>query len=297
MAKFSQYQVFVAIVESGSLSAAARLLNFSPSAISKQLTALENRVNTPLFERSNRRLHVTESGQKFYQQCKQILSQITQAEESLLSVQGQVAGKLSITLSKSLANSGLFRVLSDFSGQYPAIRFDIDLTDNIVDLHEENIDFAFRLGRIEDSTRLIAKPLTKVSLVYCASPAYIEHFGAPDVLTDLSAHQVMLLSPKSYSTQIRQFIKREKIQLNQGEHHTTNDIEAVYQSVLSGLSIGMMLDLSVRKTIEEKKLINLFPDKTLISKKLYLVYKKGVDFSKKQTLFKKFVIEKKSAWS
>lgn len=289
MAKFSQYQVFVAIVETGSLSSAARLLNITPSAVSKQLAMLESSIDAQLFDRSNRNLKVTEAGEYFYRQCKEVLFSVQQAEEGLRSIQGEVSGKLSLTLSKSLARSWLFDLLSKFSDQYPAIRFDFNLTDEVKDLHEQNIDFAFRLGRIADSTRLVAKPLIQVTLIYCISPLYIAKKGKPESLESLSDHQVILPSPKNFSWELREFFKREKLQINPEKHHTTNDIEAVHQSVHSGLAIGMMLDISVQEEMEQGTFVNLFPNLNLPSKKLYLVYKKSEHFSQKQTLFKNFI--------
>jgi len=293
MGKFSQYRTFVAVVESGTLSDAARQLNVSPSAISKQLTNLEEATKVALFERSHRNVKVTTSGRAFYQQCKAILQSVAQAEDALLSEQEAVSGQLAITVSKSLLRSPLFDVLTAFSDHYPSIHFDINLSETVEDLHEQGYDFAFRLGRVADSSRLISMALRDVRLLCCASPRYLEQYGCPASLADLHQHKLMVLSPENLSQQVRDFFRKQKLDVNENsfhtDFHTTNDIEAVYQAVRSGLCLGLMLDIAVQADIEQGDFVDVFPSIPLPSKKLCLIYKKGAQSSQKQKVFKAFI--------
>jgi len=289
MAKFSQYRVFIAVVETNGISSAARFLNHSPSAVSKQLTALEDSINVQLVDRSNRTVKITDSGKKFYRQCKEILAKVEDAENNLLSTKQTISGKLSFTMSKSLARSSIFDAISEFSKQNPAIRYNIELSDEIQDLYDSDNDFAFRLGTVNDSTRLVAIPLCEVRLIFCATPQYLQRYGVLKSFDDLANHHLMLLSPYNFSDVMRNFFKREKIGLNQEANHATNDIEVVYQSVRSGQCIGLMLDVSVKHELENNIFVDVFPSQVLPSKNLYLMYKKSTLLSQKHEAFKEFV--------
>ncbi|MGH1353084.1 MAG: LysR family transcriptional regulator [Methyloligellaceae bacterium] len=289
MAKFSQYSTFVAVVETGSLSGAAKLLNVSPSAVSKQLNALEASTKTQLFDRSHRNVRATEPGLRFYEQCKSILQAVTVAEDELLEEQEAITGRLSLTISKSLIRSPLFDLIAECSALYPEIRFDIHFSDHVEDLHEAGLDFAFRLGRLDDSSRLYAVPLMDVRLTICATQKYLDQYGQPESFSELSKHRLILMSPESLSVELKQFLKKQNMRSDSRHHHTTNDIEAVYQAVRSGMAIGMMLDVSIQDEMQSGEFIPLLADKKMPSKKLYLIHKKSGKFLQKQKVFKEFI--------
>jgi LysR family transcriptional regulator, regulator for bpeEF and oprC len=289
MAKFSQYKVFVTIVEAGSLSAAARRLNVSASAISKQITSLEHTVKVKLFDRSNRNVKVTEPGRQFYEQCKQILNSVIDAEHNLLAGKESVSGKLSITMSKSLVRSNIMPVLKQFSDKHTDIRFNINLSDSFKDLHESNIDFSFRLGRLDDSSRLIAIPLTQTKLIFCATQDYLKQYGQPQSLENLAQHRVITQPTANLSEEVRRFLKRRKLSIHDENFHTADDIEAVYQAVHSGLGMGLMLDISVENELKTNLFVNALPKVEFPAKKLYLLYKRHALTSQKHRAFKESI--------
>ncbi|MCJ8299364.1 MAG: LysR family transcriptional regulator [Pseudomonadales bacterium] len=174
MSKLTQYQIFVTVVESGSIVQAALKLNYSAPAVSKQLTKLEQSLHVQLFHRSHKKLDITEAGKRFYPKCKNILSSISQAEDALLAEHDAVSGTIAITLSKALCRSIIFDLLASFTVKYPQVQFDIRFSDQLEDLHDENLDFAFRLGKIRDHSHMIAIPLIETQLLACATPKYIE---------------------------------------------------------------------------------------------------------------------------
>jgi len=289
MSKFIQYRIFVSIVEAGSISGAAKILNYSPPAISKQLVALERKINVQLFNRSHKKLHITEAGSIFYKKCKSILESIDKAESDLLSEQGEIEGPISITMSKALCRSAIFDLLASFAKQYPKIRFIINFSNNVEDLHEHNIDFAFRLGTLQDNSHLIATPLTNTQLVACATPDYIKLHGVPASLIDMKTGSLILMPPSAMSTDMRHFCKTEKLLFTEHNFHIGDDIEATYHSVKSGFCAGLMLDVSVRQELSEGSFVQLFKDKKFPRKKLYLIYKKKQWESRKQQVFKYFI--------
>lgn len=289
MPKFTQYRVFVAVVEAGSISKAALKLHYSAPAVSKQLAALENSLEAQLFSRSHKKVQVTETGRKFFQKCKRILAAIETAEDELLSEQDAITGDLSITMSKSLCRSKIFDLIAGFTDQYPNIRFNISFSDEIENLHESNIDFAFRLGQLQDNNHLIAIPLLDTQLVACATPEYVKKHGNPNNFNDLGTGSLMLNSSLNMSEELRRFLKKENVFLDEQPSHISDDIEAVYHSVRSGLSIGFMLDISVSKELESGAFISLLQERRLPSKRLYLLYKKTEWKSQKQQVFKEYI--------
>lgn len=289
MARFSQYNVFIAAFELGSISAAAQQLNISPSAVSKQISALETHLNVQLFERSNRNIKATESGQRFYLRCKAIVHDVMDAEQSIRTHQGAVSGTLRVTLPDSLMRSGIIQHLTAFTDQYPDVRFDLHASERVLDLHETDMDFAFRLGKLEDHSRLIATPLRQVRPVFCATPAYFSKQGTPAGYHALSDHSLCLLPLSQLSDEVRRFLKDRRITFDQAAQHHANTIETIHHLVLGHAGIGMLLDYSIAADIDRGNLVPLFSDHPLPSKTLHMIFKKNEHRPMLIHAFKEFI--------
>jgi len=289
MSKFTNYQVFIAIVEEKSITQAATMLNYSTPAVSKQLAQLEESLKVQLFHRSHKKLDITEAGKQFYPKCKAILSSIYQVEEELLAEHDSISGPISITLSRALCRSKIFSILSSFEDKYPLINFDIHFSDQLEDLYDKNIDFAFRLGKLSDNSHMIAIPLINTQLVACATPRYLEVHGAPKRFSDLGGGKLILMSPLKASEELRKFLNKEKISLNDPAMHKINDIEGVYQLVSANLGIGMMLNISIQQELDDGIFKSILPERNLPKKRLYLLSKKTQWQTKKLRVFKEHV--------
>ena len=293
MTTLVQYEIFVAVVEAGSIVQAAQRLHYSPPAVSKQLAHLEQQLKVQLFHRSHKKLELSEAGRQFYPRCKTILADIAEAEDSLLAEKDAVNGRLAITLPKALACPALFKVFANFSNQYPDIHFDLRFGDNLEDLHNEHLDFAFRLGKLPDSSQLVALPLFDTQLTACASPDYLKQHGPPSKLGDPKNGKLILMSPLHGSEALRQFFRRENIRPDNLAAHACNDIEGIRQAVCAGMGIGLLLDFQVAEDIAAGRLTAVLPELDLPRKRLYLLYKRSQWQSQKQLAFKKHV---KSLW-
>ena len=291
MSKFNNYRAFIAVVETGSVVEAASKLNYSVPAISKQLSQLEQDLQVELFHRSHKKLDITDAGKSFYPKCKSILLSVSHAEDEVLAEHDAVKGTISVTLSKALCRSLIFEAISSFIDKYPQVNFDIRFSDHLEDLHDENIDFAFRLGKLEDNSHMIAMPIMDTQLLVCATPDYLKKHGYPKNLSDLGSAKLILMSPLNASEQLRAFLNKEKVSLRNSTSHICNDIEGVYQSVKVGLGIGMMLNISVQKEIDDGTFVSVFPKKNLPRKRLYLLSKKSQWQSQKQRMFKSHIKE------
>ena len=289
MSKLSQYQAFVTVVEQGSITQASASLNLSVPAVSKQLSMLESRLEAQLFFRTHKKLEVTEAGLRFYARCKDILRSIEQAEEVLKSEQGALAGKLTVSMSKSLCRSVVMEALTEFAKAHPKIRLDIQLSDVVVDLYTEDIDFAFRLGNVSDSPQMITSSLLNTQLIACAAPEYAKRLQAIKSLTDLKEYKFILPSSLNPHGMLKAFLSEHSFDFNNGVAHTTNDIEAVYQLTRAGLGIGLMLDVSIRDELKKGILVPVIAELKWPTKPLYLLSKKKEWETKKHQAFRFFI--------
>lgn len=185
MTRLDELVSFVDIVESGSLSGASRRSGLALSAVSRRLKDLEARLGTTLLQRTTRTQRLTEEGQAFYQRCRQILDDLNAAEALMMHRTGQLTGRIRMTAPASFAVHHLSDLITDFLQAHPDISIDLDLSDRRVDLLEEGFDLAIRIGSLEDST-LIAKRLTRIRHVPCASPSLLQTFGYPEQPEDLA---------------------------------------------------------------------------------------------------------------
>ena len=191
MDRFEDMQTFVAVVESGSFTAAADRLDTAKSAVSRRVSALEERLGVQLLRRTTRRLNLTDSGRSFYEHSARILADLEEAESALAQEHGELRGMLRIALPLSFGLRHMSEPIAEFSRQHPHVEFDLDLNDRRIDLVEEGIDLALRIGNLEDSS-LIARRLFDVRTVVCGSPAYFAEHGVPQSPEDLPQHQCLV---------------------------------------------------------------------------------------------------------
>lgn len=183
-------EVFVATVETGSLTAAAHLLKLTPSMVSKHLSALEKRLGTPLLQRTTRRQHLTETGKAYYEQCKQIMAQLEAAEVGVEAMSHRPKGMLRVSASVWFGSLTLAPLACDYLSLYPEVNVQLSLTDRFVDIVDEGYDVAIRIGQLADSS-LIARKLAMFEVVICASPEYLQQYGMPRTPDDLLQHQCL----------------------------------------------------------------------------------------------------------
>jgi DNA-binding transcriptional LysR family regulator len=294
MAKFDEYHAFITIVELNSLSKAAKSLHLSPSAISKKLSLLEASLGVQLIDRSTRSLAITDAGKSFYRDCKAILSSVMTAEERLLDSKGEPSGKLTLSCPRVLLQPSFLTLINEFCAQYPSIKISLCVSNDVEDLVSGCIDFSFRIGQLKDS-RLQAAHLQETRPVFCASPHYLDQHGTPAQLTELTAHTVIIPTYLNLSDKMRQlFTGLDPVQnlLELELFHTTDDVYALYQWILQGGGISMMLDIMIDKDIANGSLQHLFPKIPFPSQKLVLLWHKKEYQSKKMSLFKEFVTAK-----
>ncbi|HYD96978.1 MAG TPA: LysR family transcriptional regulator [Noviherbaspirillum sp.] len=191
MDTLTSMKVFTAVVDTGSFAAAADRLDMSRAMTSKYVAHLEEHLGTRLLQRTTRRLTLTESGSAYYERCVQILADISEAEEGALHLNENPRGTLRVTMPVSFGILHMGPVVSEYMKQYPEVKVDILLTDRRVDLLEEGLDLAIRIGALTESG-LVAKKLASDRVVICGAPDYFKQYGTPRTPADLAHHNCLL---------------------------------------------------------------------------------------------------------
>ncbi len=168
-----EMQTFVRVVEAGSITQAAEQLNTVKSAISRRLSLLEARLGVTLLVRTTRKQALTDAGQRYYQQCIRIIDDINDVESSLRTDNIALSGRIKIAAPLSFGVAKLCPIFKQFNELHPAIEFDVNFNDRQVNLIEEGYDLAIRIAQLNDSN-LIARRLTSIQLMLCASPDYLK---------------------------------------------------------------------------------------------------------------------------
>ncbi|KXF80283.1 LysR family transcriptional regulator [Enterovibrio coralii] len=193
MDKLETMKVFIAVAELGSFAKAADRLGFSPQLVSKYVAALEENLHTRLLHRTTRKVSLTDAGALYFQRCLQVLDDITDMEHSLLAEQVHLSGELTIAVPVSFGVRHLPKLLLDFQRQHPEIKIVLKLSDSKVDLIDEGVDLALRIGHLESSS-LIARKLAPVRMGIFASSAYLSKHGTPKTPNDLKHHRYLQYS-------------------------------------------------------------------------------------------------------
>jgi DNA-binding transcriptional LysR family regulator len=236
--KLNAMAIFVRVVERGSFSAVAREMQTSQPTISKVLRALETELGGKLIARSTRRLSLTDEGQRYYNECRQILAAVDAAEHSFQSGRETIAGHLRIGSSVSFGRLQIAPRLPAFLKRYPEIEIDLQLNDQNQDLVSEGLDVTFRIGPLNDSG-LIARHIGTTHRVTVATPAYLKQHGQPQTPQQLSEHNCLLFN--LLNSQNLWIYERD------GQRHEvrikgnaqSNNSEAIREMVLGGLGIAL----------------------------------------------------------
>ncbi|MEP0020819.1 MULTISPECIES: LysR substrate-binding domain-containing protein [Marinobacter] len=190
MQRWEGVNEFVAVAETESFTRAAKRLDVSTAHVSRQISALEDRLSTRLFYRTTRRVSTTEAGQIYYQHCRQILDALEQAERSMTNMQLVPQGRLRLTAPVTYGEKSIAPLVNDFVLRYPELDVEMKLTNQQLDLVAEGYDLAVRLGKLDDSS-LMARRLAARTLYVCASPAYLAVHGTPHSLSELEHHNCL----------------------------------------------------------------------------------------------------------
>jgi DNA-binding transcriptional LysR family regulator len=285
MDRFSSMEAFVRVVEAGSFVAAADRLGISTSSLSRLVADLEQHLGTRLLNRTTRRLSLTESGQAYYERCVTLLADLAEAEAMAGQSAAQARGTVRLTCSHSMAEQKVAPAIASFVERNPAVKFELVVSDRIVDLVEEGFDLAIRVG-VLGSDRLVARRLGSMRLVLCAAPSYLERHPEPRVPADLAGHSALTYA-YSASPRMWRFTDRA------GENHEVrvagnlhaNSGDALRAAALEGMGIINEPDFLLAAALSTGRLVRLLPDYTGAGGDIWAVYPSRRHLSLKVRLF------------
>ena len=178
MDRFHEMQVFLAVAEEEGFAAAARRLNTSPPSVTRAIAAMEQRIGTQLLARTTRSLHLTEAGQRYLEDCRRILAELDEAEEAAAGSYSIPGGQLTVTAPVLFGELYVAPVLGDYLDRFPLVSINALLVDRVVNMTDEGVDVAVRIGHLQQSGQQAIK-VGEVRRVVCASPAYLDQHGRP----------------------------------------------------------------------------------------------------------------------
>jgi DNA-binding transcriptional LysR family regulator len=283
---------FVRVVDSKGFSAAAPTLGLTPSAVSKLVTRLEARLGVRLLQRTTRALSLTAEGEIFYAAARRIVAEIAALEAEIGDRQGAPHGLLRITTSLTFSTHQLTPIIGEFLARYPAIQLELMPTDRLVDMIEESIDVAIRVGRLPDSSFMARKIGDDVRLV-CAAPSYLAAHPAPQRPEDLAHHNCILSRDRAHLNhwpfridgQVREIEVNGRVAVSEGE--------AQLRFGLQGLGIVRLTRLTLTAAIKRGDLVPLLQDYSAEEPvPIHAVYPHRKHLASKVTAFVDFILER-----
>jgi DNA-binding transcriptional LysR family regulator len=274
MDRLEAMSIVLAVAEAGSLSAAARRLNTPVATASRKITELEEHLHAKLFERSARKLRLTDSGLSYVAALKRILADLSEADRAAAGEYTRPTGELVVTAPVGLGRLHLMPILAEFLRAYPEIDVRLLLSDRVLSLTEDQFDVALRIGELPDS-RLIALRLGTIRTVVCASPAYLEARGTPRTPDDLAAHDCIIyegfIGPYDWK-----FVREgTDVAVTVRPRLVVSNPEAAFDAVLAGIGLGRGASYYVGAAIEAGTLTTVLDEFHLPTRPVSFVYPAG----------------------
>ncbi|KRQ96357.1 hypothetical protein CQ12_40800 [Bradyrhizobium jicamae] len=249
---------FVRVIERGSFAAAAGDLGITPSALSKLVTRIEERLGVRLLTRTTRRLVLTTEGELFVARSREILASIEAAEAEVTAASQAPRGHLRISVGTTYARQ-ILAALPLFLGRYPDITVELLVSDRQIDLVAEQVDIAIRSGWLGDST-LVARKLHDARRLICASPHYLRKYGSPRVPADLLQHNCLTLTGFAQFNQWPFHTSEGINRLAISGTLTSDNADLLLDAAVAGLGVARLADFVVARALQEGALVPLLED-------------------------------------
>lgn len=285
-----ELQTFIAVMDAGSITAAAEQLGQTVSGASRTLGRLEEKLQTTLLRRTTRRLELTEEGRAFLERARQIVKSVEDAEEHMAARRERPAGRLRVDAATPFMLHVVVPMVAGYRARYPDVELELNSNEGITDLIERRTDVAVRIGRLKDST-LHARPLGSSRIRVLASPAYLENRGKPRRVDDL-VHHALLGFNQPESLNDWPLRDRNDDQLHIQPTVSSSSGETLRQLALAGEGIVCLADFMTREDRREGRLVPLFPRETLdIRQPINAVYYRNTALSSRITSFLDYLVE------
>lgn len=292
MDRFAEINAFVRVVDNGGFSAAARELDQTTSALSKLVSRLEERLGVLLLQRTTRRLNLTPEGDAFYCKAQQILAAMEEAETEVVKSGVSPRGLLRLHCGTAFGTHQLAPAIPDFLAQYPRVKLDITITDQLPELTESCFDLALRIGTMNDSS-IVARRICDLERIICASPAYLERAGTPHTPDDLQDHNCLWISSLP---DLRRwpFDTLNGMRIVQVDGNVAaNNTATVLQLAIAGVGITRLTDVAVSNALRSGLLVPILVDCHHVEPiPLQVIYPSGRHLAPKVRAMIDFLVER-----
>jgi len=291
MGQLEDMNMFIHIVNSGGISRAADQMNLAKSAVSRRLVDLETRLGVRLLNRTTRTSSLTEAGRNYYERAIKIVDDVAELNASTEDHNIALEGTINLAAPLSFGLCHLSTAIDSFIKKHPQLTININFSDRQVDLVEEGMDLAFRIAELKDSN-LIARKMSPIKHVLCASPAYLKKQGTPKTPSDLKRHQLLHYNVSGSSTWKLTDRKGEQHLINVSAHVIANNGDFLKDMAISGHGIVMSPTFITWKAISMGELVPILSDYDLPQLNAYAVYPQTRYLSHRTRVLIDFLVER-----
>lgn len=291
MDRFHLINVFVAVVDAQGLAGAARKLAISPPAVTRAVNELENHLGLRLLTRTTRTVRVTDAGARYAQDCRRILAELAEADESVSGLHGAPRGRLTLTAPVLFGGLYVTPIVTEYLQRYPEVSASCLFLDRVVNLVDEGVDVAIRIGELPDST-LQAIRVGQVRQVVCAAPAYLAAHGVPQTPDDLHQHAIVSASsitPNPEWRLLQDGVPRS-VRLQARMTTTTND--SAMAAVVGGLGVTRLLSYQVAEHLRAGRLRTVLTNYEPAPLPLHVVHREGRQAAQRVRAFIDLAVER-----
>ncbi|RQT11369.1 LysR family transcriptional regulator [Burkholderia contaminans] len=285
-----ELQAFAAVVDSGSITAAAQQLDLTVSATSRTLGRLEEKLKTTLLRRTTRRLELTEEGRAFLQDARAIIESVETAEEQMLARREMPSGRLRVDAATPFMLHVIVPLVRGYRERFPKVELELNSNEGIIDLLERRTDVAFRIGRLKDST-LHSRRIGNSRIRMLASPEYVAAHGQPRKVEDLDKHTLLgFTQPESLNVWPILGTDGEPCRIEPGIRSSSG--ETLRQLALDGAGVVCLSDFMTAQDREAGRLVQVLARQTLeVEQPIHAVYYRNTAISSRIASFVDYLIE------
>ncbi|HEM8661700.1 LysR family transcriptional regulator [Klebsiella aerogenes] len=284
MDKLRGMETFVAVVECGSFTGAATRLEMSAVMVGKYIALLEGQLGTRLLERNTRRQSLTDAGRVYFDEARRVLEQVANAERSVERLRLAPAGTLRVSAPVSFGASIIAPLTASFLQAWPEVRVELDLTNRMVDLVDEGIDLAIRIGDIQ-RTDLVAKYLAPYRMAICAAPDYLARHGTPQTPADLAGHQCLSHTVWTARNEWRLPGTAEEVRWKRDAVLRCNDGYALRMAAVAGAGLLLQPEVLLAEDLANGRLVRILQNYTPEPRPIHLLWRQDLRPLPKLTRF------------
>lgn len=283
--------VFVAVVDAGGFAGAARNLNLSPPAVTRAISVLELHLGARLFTRTTRVVRVTEAGARYVEDCRRILADLAEANESVSGMHGAPRGRLTLTAPVLFGALFVTPIVTEYLQRYPEVNASCWFLDRVVNMMDEGIDVAVRIGELPDSS-MQAVRVGQVRRVICASPDYLAAHGSPTTPDDLMHHTIVSATGVTPAPEWRLVENGAPKVVKLAPRMVTTTNDSAVAAVVAGFGISRLMSYQIAQHVQEGRIKVVLSDYEAAPLPIHLVHREGRHASQKARAFLDLAIER-----